>query len=394
MRVGASINTLNTPDWDRVNQRDWTRGPIRPDWEAFRGTQSLGDLVEPLGFDSLWVSEHFGSPYGMVPNALQYLAYWAGRTKRVDVGTLVVVLPWWNPVRLAHEVAFLDLLLDGREYRFGVGRGVSREEFDALMIPQEESRERLAETLDILELALTGERFSYNGKIFQVPESSIRPQWRTKDIMKRMLGASTGPESMAIMAKRGLQQLFVTGAPLEQVSAQVQEYNTIRAAHGHGPAQPTVYMWGYCTPYEDEADAANAYFTRYQAEAADHYGFTRPDNFKGLKGYERYHELSQTGQGGANAPRTPEFNRLQFIGTPEKIIENARLLQEASSTNEVVVIFQYGGISDVDAEKSMRLFAREVLPELQRMDSPLHPAARPRADSAPAATAPAQSAKG
>jgi len=89
MKVGVSINTLNTADWERVNAEDWSRPPVRSDWEAFRGTLSLGELVEPLGFDSLWVSEHFGSPYGMVPNTLQMLAYWAGRTERIDLGSIV-----------------------------------------------------------------------------------------------------------------------------------------------------------------------------------------------------------------------------------------------------------------------------------------------------------------
>jgi alkanesulfonate monooxygenase SsuD/methylene tetrahydromethanopterin reductase-like flavin-dependent oxidoreductase (luciferase family) len=315
----------------------------------------------------------------MVPNSLQYLAYWAGRTQRIDLGTLVVVLPWWNPVRLAHQVAFLDLLMEGREFRFGVGRGVSRDEFDALMIPQNDSRERMAETLDILDLALSGERFSYEGEIFHIPETSVRPQWRSNDLMKHVLGASTGPESMELLAKRGLDQLFVTGSPLEEISASVQQYNTIRATHGHRPSQPTVYMWGYCTPYEDEAEAAMGYFARYQSEAADHYGFTKPDNFKDLKGYERHHEQIQAAQGGASAPSGASFGKLQFIGTPEQILENARILQETTSNKEVVVLFQFGGISDVDAERSMRLFAREVLPELQRRPTPLHADAMPLA---------------
>jgi len=66
-------------------------------------TLEQGELVEPLGFDSIWATEHYGSAYSMQPNPLQYLAYWAGRTRRVDVGTVVIVAPWWNPVRLFAE---------------------------------------------------------------------------------------------------------------------------------------------------------------------------------------------------------------------------------------------------------------------------------------------------
>src|SRR5712691_8040160 len=61
-------------------------------------TLYIGELVEPLGFDSIWATEHYGSAYSMQPNPLQYLAYWAGRTTRVDMGTAVIVAPWWNPV--------------------------------------------------------------------------------------------------------------------------------------------------------------------------------------------------------------------------------------------------------------------------------------------------------
>jgi len=57
----------------------------------------------------------------MQPNPLQYLAYWAGRTRRVDVGTAVIVAPWWNPVRLASEISMLDILLKGRRLHLGIG---------------------------------------------------------------------------------------------------------------------------------------------------------------------------------------------------------------------------------------------------------------------------------
>jgi alkanesulfonate monooxygenase SsuD/methylene tetrahydromethanopterin reductase-like flavin-dependent oxidoreductase (luciferase family) len=373
MKVGVSINTLNTGDWDRVKAKDWSREPVRPDWEAMRNTLKLGDLVEPLGFDSLWVSEHFGTPYGMVPNPLQFLAYWAGRTNRIDLGSLVVVLPWWNPIRLAHDVAFLDNLLNGRQFYFGVGRGVSRDEFEALGVPQGEARERVAETLDILKLALSQERFSYNGEIFKIPETSVRPQWRTPNLMEHAFGAATGPESMEVLASRGLKQIFTTGAPVNQMGESVQQFNTIRARLGLTPVQPIVYMWGYCTMDESEADeVVDTNFKRYTEEAGDHYGFNDPKRFEGIKGYERYDQQVKTGQGGATGPRGPEFSKLQFIGRPEKILENAKVLQERTSAAEVVVIFQYGGISDVKAERSMRLFARECLPALQAMKTPLH----------------------
>src|SRR2546426_9974715 len=75
---------------------DYAGPPTVSDAENMDNTLSMGELVEPLGFDSIWATEHYGSAYSMQPNPLQYLAYWAGRTRRVDVGTAVIVAPWWS----------------------------------------------------------------------------------------------------------------------------------------------------------------------------------------------------------------------------------------------------------------------------------------------------------
>ncbi|MEO6718088.1 MAG: LLM class flavin-dependent oxidoreductase, partial [Novosphingobium sp.] len=126
---------------------DYARPPETPDWQCVESMMALGDMAEPLGFDGIWAPDHCGSPYGMTPNPLQLLSYFAGRTERVTFGTMVVVAPWWHPVRLAHQIAFLDTLSNGRYETIGLGRGVARNEFEALGIPREESRQRFNETL-------------------------------------------------------------------------------------------------------------------------------------------------------------------------------------------------------------------------------------------------------
>src|SRR5438067_12249084 len=104
MHCGVMVTGYNWEDWDRLLAGDYSRPPTVPDTWHFDNTLRLGELVEPLGYDSIWATEHYGSAYSMQPNPLQYLAYWAGRTSRVDVGTAVIVAPWRNPVRLASEI--------------------------------------------------------------------------------------------------------------------------------------------------------------------------------------------------------------------------------------------------------------------------------------------------
>ncbi|MDH4074808.1 MAG: LLM class flavin-dependent oxidoreductase, partial [Acidimicrobiia bacterium] len=111
MRFGASFFMQNYGDWDRYAEKGYDRPPARADWEIYDEGVHLANLVEPLGFDSIWTVEHHFTPYTMVPNSLQFLTYMAGRTERVDFGTMVVVLPWHDPIRVAEEVAMLDVLL-------------------------------------------------------------------------------------------------------------------------------------------------------------------------------------------------------------------------------------------------------------------------------------------
>ena len=116
MRVGATIFNQNYPDWDRyeAEERGEAVSPraVRSDREIFTEEVGIARIADELGFDSVWTIEHHFTPYTMVTNPLQYLTYIAGITKRVDLGTMVTVLPWHNPVRVAEDIAMLDALLD------------------------------------------------------------------------------------------------------------------------------------------------------------------------------------------------------------------------------------------------------------------------------------------
>src|ERR1044072_5080660 len=118
----------------------------REEWEA---DPRLADLPWPLGFESIWSVEHHFTDYTMCPDVLQFLTYMAGRTKTVQLGSMVVVLPWHDPVRVAEEVCMLDALSGGRMI-LGIGRGLGRVEFEGFRVPMDESRERFVEAAEII----------------------------------------------------------------------------------------------------------------------------------------------------------------------------------------------------------------------------------------------------
>jgi alkanesulfonate monooxygenase SsuD/methylene tetrahydromethanopterin reductase-like flavin-dependent oxidoreductase (luciferase family) len=371
MKCGVALGALNTKDWDRVLANDWTHGPVTPDHIIWDETLELGSMVEPLGFDSIWSGEHFATPYGMCPNALQHLAFWAGRTEQVDVGTLVVVLPWWHPVRVVHEIAMLDILLQGRKYTIGVGRGLSPKEFGPLGVPQDEARQRFDETLDIIRLGLTQERFSYDGRIFRIPEMSVRPRPRHSDLLENAVGAFMTSTSLENIAKSGLGHIVANQQAFEKVGHNAALFNRYRVEAGlPGDNQPIVYLWAYCV--EDERTADVAYRYLMAPDAAHHYGFDDPNAFAGVKGYEHYGKLAK-----GMAPPTPtggipEVLQEQLIGTPDQLIEKVQSMQRKTSAKEIVVLFNYGGMPHAASKRSMELFAREVLPAIHELDAPLH----------------------
>ena len=112
MRVGMTFFCQNAEDWDRYESEE--RGePVAsqasiPDRQIFLEEVELAKSADALGFDTVWTVEHHFTPYTMVTNPLQVLTYLAGVTKNVDLGTMVVVLPWHNPVRVAEDAAVQD----------------------------------------------------------------------------------------------------------------------------------------------------------------------------------------------------------------------------------------------------------------------------------------------
>lgn len=390
MKVNLGFGAHNSHDWDRVLAEDFSHPPATPDWECVQSTLAIADLAEPLGFDGIWMPEHCGTPYGMTPNPIQALSYFAGRTERVSLGTFVAVAPWWHPIRLAHQIAYLDIISNGRYTTIGIGRGVSKSEFDAVGVPREESRQRFNETLDILALAFSGERFSYEGEIFTVPEMSLRPEPQSRDLFSRIYSSSSTAESLEILARRGMVPLFVGNKPIEDAGREVQKVNTFRKEEGLAPCQPKNVMFMYCTT-EDPGRTEEWIWTANR-DVTVHYGFADASNFKGVKGYEAYAAREATatavlassvtgsdaGPAQAAPTKTPGYHASNLlIGTPQEIFDRIQAAQRACSFSELTIVPQFGTMPYPEAMASTRLFAEEVLPAVQDMAAPLHAAALP-----------------
>jgi alkanesulfonate monooxygenase SsuD/methylene tetrahydromethanopterin reductase-like flavin-dependent oxidoreductase (luciferase family) len=376
MKIGVSLFAQNYTDWDRFEAMEADpaySAPIKiPDSQVYREQFHLGRLVEPLGYDSLWTVEHHFTPYTMVNNPFQFLSYFAGCTEQIEMGTMVVVAPWHDPIRVAEGIIALDYMLDGRKAKIGFGRGLGDREFDGLRTSMDESRERFLETIDIVRLGLSQEWWEYSGKHYQIPRLSLRPQPRVDGLADNLYCSWGSPSTLPIAANAGLKPMFIPSKSWDQYRGELEQFNQIRQQNGWGPERATAVCWVYCAPTEEEARAgAVQYMSEYGDSALRHYKLTG-DHFGKLKDYEYYAKMSEAYRT-ANAPGTAPPDDDVYVqnhvwGTPEMCIEKLRKINEHMGVEELIAVMQFGAMPIEKAEASMRLFAQEVLPVAQGID--------------------------
>src|SRR5437660_1546657 len=137
------------------------------------------EWTEELGFDQIWLTEHHFIDYGLSVDPAALASAAASRTRRVRIGLAAAILPFHHPLRLAEQLALIDIIAKGR-LDVGVGRGNRPAEFKGYHVPQQENRERFDEAVDIMLKAWTEERFSFDGRFFTIGDAhpSLQPGFR------------------------------------------------------------------------------------------------------------------------------------------------------------------------------------------------------------------------
>src|SRR5882724_6209406 len=248
-------------------------GKARTDREVYTGELRLADLAEPLGFESVWGVEHHFTDYTMCPDVLQFLTYMAGRTARAQLGSMVVVLPWHDPMRVAEEVAMLDNISGGRLI-LGLGRGAGKVEFDGFRLSMDESRQRFVESAETLLGGLETGYCEYSGTFVKQPRAAIRPA-PFKSFRGRTYAAAVSPESLPVMAKLGVGILIIPQKPWKEVARELETYRSIyREVNGVDAPPPVSAGWTFCDESAERAEEmARRYIGGYYQTVLDHYQF-------------------------------------------------------------------------------------------------------------------------
>lgn len=339
----------------------------RPDRDVYLDELYLARLAEPLGFDSVWGVEHHFTDYTMCPDVLQFLTYMAGCTERLQLGSMVVVLPWHDPMRVAEQVAMLDHVSSGRLI-FGMGRGLGRVEFEGFRVPMEESRDRFVESAEMILQGLERGYCEYEGTYVRQPRRDIRPR-PFKSFRGRTYAAAVSPESVHLMARLGVGILIIPQKPWEVVAEELRQYRAIYDEVNGAEPPPTIAAgWTFCHAEENVARRAAAqYINGYWQSVIRHYEFGG-SHFAATRGYEYYGKLSEMVEKHGSSGVSEFFLNLQVWGTPQQCYDRILEIRSHVGCDTFVGVFSYAGMPRELAESSMRLFAREVMPALKRIE--------------------------
>jgi alkanesulfonate monooxygenase SsuD/methylene tetrahydromethanopterin reductase-like flavin-dependent oxidoreductase (luciferase family) len=357
---------------------DYQRAEMPPGWprrprfyepsaarKAYADAMGMYELADDVGLDFVTVSEHhYGGP-GLEPNCLVTAAELAGRMKNARIALLGPNVPMNNPVRLAEEVAMLDLLSNGRIYAVAPLRGTPNEIITYYSNPKE-SREIWEEGVQLMLRAWQEpDPFGWEGVHYRFRTIAVWPKF-LDPAGPRVLLSGNSLDSVDFAVSLGT-DIAISYGSKETVGTSIERFHAARAALGQATSPANVLYRNFVYVAETEE--------RAREEAGRHgfgsMSFFRPPTASALSVYG---ESIRSGYATAGATRATlgtqpgDWGLPRFIGTPDQVYEAIR---EYHALGIGAIDFSFGGFGlPVElAEKNLGLFGRHVLPEMHKLST-------------------------
>jgi alkanesulfonate monooxygenase SsuD/methylene tetrahydromethanopterin reductase-like flavin-dependent oxidoreductase (luciferase family) len=329
MRIGIFLWARNPAPW----KLDWYR--------VYAETLEQAQLAEELGFDSVVTTEHHFAADGYLSAPLALTAAIAARTKRVQVGTWVALLPLYHPLRFAEEAAVVNLISGGRLF-LGLGLGYRWEEYEAFGIDRANSGHIVDEALEILVRGLSEDQFNFSGKFFDLRDISITP--RPPNRPPIFLGQPTNPRAIQRVARWGLEGFG--GAPSQEL---YDRYLLECARFGTSPIARAQWMlFGHCA---SDSEVAWQEGHRY-----------------GQWAWSQYRDWWWT-YGDTRRMAPIRDDPMWVFGDGQMWLDRINSRKTVVPTSDVFICLQLPGMPHNKVMRSMELFASKVLPALRAGES-------------------------
>jgi len=308
--------------------------------------------AEALGYQSMYLATHHAKTDGLCPGPLPTLGAAAAVTKTMKIGTAVMLVPLYAPLKLAEDLAVLDNISEGRLI-VGVAPGYVAEEFAAHNIPRDERVGRLEEALDLMIAAWTQDEFEFDGKYYKVPRTVLTPKPVQKPYPQLWYGVSA-KSSLRRAARRHAIQIMSPRHGVAELQAHYAPYEAAAKEIGWTIPERPIIRQVFVAPTMQKAEAVAApaiehlYREIYGRASAAGDRVLRNDDGSTITDH--------------NQVNFDTFKARYIVGTPEFAIEEITKYRNGLGCTEMVCWMHMPGIRGADVMQSVELFAREVMP--------------------------------
>ncbi len=334
--------------------------PEKPQAQLYWEVQRQIEHADEMGFGVYALIDHHFSPeFGIAANPLALFCAAAQQARRIRFRTALHVLPPKNPMELAGQIAAADIITGGR-LECGVGRGHAWL-YHGFGIPIEDSQARYEEALAILLRAWTEERFSYEGRFWQIHNARVVPRPLQKPHPPILTGG-TSDSTYEFAGKRGYGVFVPPLLPFAALERQLSLYRDACATYGHEPniiyLRP-LYLGDDTQQIRRECERALLNFVAFNAQPTALICHSKEELRKAGYGFYASGVLESLAELSYDDLVARES---AFVGSPAQIIDKIGWLQEKGGITEIDVLVNYGGMAHWQALKQQELFAREVMP--------------------------------
>jgi probable F420-dependent oxidoreductase len=313
----------------------------------FESTMQDCERAEALGFDSVWLGEHHNHPL-LYPTPLIGLAAIASRTRRVRLGTGVLLLPLYHPLAVAEEGAMVDMISGGRLI-LGLGAGYAPEEFSAFGIAIQERGRRLEEGAALLHRLWTEERVSHAGRYYRVADVTLGPR-PVQQPRPPIWFAGWVEPAIRRAARLGDAWLGGPSARLDELAACVRIFREARQEVGRGGERPDIALMRYV----------------FVADSLEQAYATVGDAMLRIFETTYFHWPHPVVKRPPGTLTIQGLARDRFIlGSPAQCIEQIERFRRELGLTHLICRLSFPGVASEASDASVERFTRDVMPALR-----------------------------
>ena len=333
------------------------------DEEAIQECLSEAELVEQLGFDAIWLAEHYFTGECVYGDPLVFAGALAVKTKTIELGFGILELPLHNPVRVAIQTALLDNLCQGRLI-VGTAKGSNYNAYEYIGFGSNPDLglEQMEEAEELLVKAWTTDNVEFKGKHYQASFPSVRPRPYQKP-HPRLARACLNDESIKAMARLG-RPILLRGRSTNATAASIRLYrDTMEEAGFDEPAiehnLDQIWVWREMHLAETDEQAMNEFLP------AQHTAYSKMQDYRtrwNPAEYAMERQAPPMGPEGYAATPDPDSSE-NVIGGPDRVAEQLAQMRDAGIRN--LMLTNRGLMSHEKTVASLKLLSERVMPNLR-----------------------------